>query len=324
MTAPPTGSAVRAFLAWRTVIAVLVGATLTVAPRITLGAEPEIVANVNGEPVTRAEFRRMLANPLTSRQLEQEPSVKRVQPNALDRLAMKNLIQRRLMLQEARRRNITVEEKEVDQAITSLRRQFKDLKRFGAWMKEQGLDERSLFASVRADMVADRVRTALLEGSHVTDDQVYDYYRAHLQDFRTGEEVRLRIIAVKDRSTGEEIMAALQRGRNFATVARQRSIGMRAAQGGDAGWLDSHTLWEPLRSVVRELKPHQAAGPLEKGGEFLIVRLEERRPARTKTMAESRAQIERILLPVKQREVIQTWLAEQEAKSKIDVLLLPS
>jgi len=80
-------------------------------------AEPEVVARVNGEPVTRSELQRILADPVTRRQLQQELGVSEPDSKELDRLALQKLISRRLVLQEAGRRNFTVTERELDQAL---------------------------------------------------------------------------------------------------------------------------------------------------------------------------------------------------------------
>jgi len=285
-------------------------------------ADVAVVARVNGAPVPRAEFQRMLDNPLTRSQLQQEIGVKDPDPKELERLALRKVIHHRLMLQEAARRRIAVTDAELDQAIAALRRRFEDLESFGKWMKEQGLDDRALFEAIRGDMLAGRVWASLAEGVRITEEEAQQYYSSHKQDLVTGEEVRLRIIAVKDEAAAEEILASLRKGASFGRLARQRSEGLRATQGGDTGWVDSRTLPKPLQKAVPLLKPGDVGGPLENGsGEFLLVGLEGRRPIRAKSLAEARPEIERRLLPARQQAAVTKWLTEQEQKSKIEILL---
>ena len=281
-----------------------------------------VAARVNGEPVTQAQLQRMLAAPLERQQLLQELGVPdHPGSKELDRLALRKLIHRRLILQEAGRRSFVVTEQDLDKAVTSLRRRFQDLSGLGAWMKEQGLDDQSLFETIRTDMLAARVRAALVEEVRVTDEEVQQYHQAHKEDLKT-EEVWLQIIAVKEWATAEEIVAALRKGEDFGVLARQRSVGRRAAQGGDMGWVEAERLGPPLREAVGTLKAGVARGPLQRGNEFLIVRLQERRPGKTKDLAAARPAIERRLLAAKQQEAVQAWLTDQERKSKIEVLAL--
>jgi len=280
-----------------------------------------VVARVNGDAVSEAEFRRMLGNPLTRGQLRQELRTADPDAKQLEALALRKAIHHRLMLQEAARRNIVVTPAELDEAIAALRRRFADLESFGRWMQEQGLNDKALFEAVRADMLAGRVWASLAEGARINEDEVLRYYEAHKAELVSGEEVRLRIIAVKDKAAADDVLASLKKGASFAQLARQRSEGLRAAQGGDTGWVDSRTLPETLLKAVPRLKPGDVAGPLETGsGEFLLVGLEGRRPMIAKSLAEARPEIERRLLPARQQAVVASWLTEQETKSKIEIL----
>jgi parvulin-like peptidyl-prolyl isomerase len=307
----------------RSILFVLVAsAGVALAPWGARSAEPEIVARVNGEPVTRGELERALADPLARLQLEQELDAQDSDSKGLERLALQKLIQRLLFLQEAGRRSFTVTEEDLDQALTTLRRRFTDLQSFGTWMKERGLDDGSLLDTVRAQVLMTRVWAALVKDVRPTEKEVQAYYEAHKEDLMIGEEVRLRFIAVTSKPAAEEIMAALLKGESFSRLAQTRSLGTRAAQGGDTGWVNSQTLPPPLQRAVDRLEVGDAAGPLEKGAdEFLIVGLEGRRPVRAKSLAEARPEIERRLLVARRQEAVEAWLAEQEEKSKIEVFL---
>jgi parvulin-like peptidyl-prolyl isomerase len=284
--------------------------------------KPEIVARVNGDPVSRAQFDRMVANPLTLSQAQRELRVQEPDSKQLERLAMRKLVHLRLLVQEADRRKIRVTQKELDEAITALRRRFDDLKDFGTWIKQQGLNDPELFESVRTDLLAERVTAALVEGVRVTEEQAQQYVEAHRDDLIIGAEVRLRIIAVSSKAEAQEIVAAVQKGEPFDRLARRRSMGRLAAKGGDTGWVDFQALPSPLREAAVKLKPGEVSGLLQKGAdEFLIVGLQGRRPVRAGSLAEARPEIERRLLLEKQQEAIETWLTEQERKSKIETFL---
>jgi parvulin-like peptidyl-prolyl isomerase len=303
-------------------IALLTGVALAHGLQITWSAEPEAVSRVNGDPVTRAQFERMAANPLTLRQAQQELGVEEVGRQALERLAMRRMVQLRLLIQEARRRNIVVTQDELDQAISVLRRRFGNLRDFGVWVKEQGLNDPELFETVRTDMLAERVTAALVEGVSVTEEQTQQYFEVHRDDLIIGAEVRIRIIAVSSKAEAEEIITAVRSGVPFDRLARRRSKGRLAARGGDTGWVNFQALPALLREAVTKLKPGEVCGPLEKSkDELLIVGLQDRRPIRAKSLDEARPEIKRRLVQVKQQEVVQAWLKEQEEKSKIEIFI---
>lgn len=289
------------------------------APRAVRGAEPEAVARVNGEVVTRAELDRMAASPVTVREAGRQLGAGRPAPRALEGLALRKLVHLRLLLQEARRRKIEVTDRELDREIASLRRRFGDLRRFGAWMKEQGLDDRSLFRAVRDDMVADRVREALVADVDVSDEHVRSYYDEHREDFRP-EEVRLQVIALADEAEAEDVVQALRAGASFDRMARARSRGLLAAKGGDTGWVALASLPSPLREAAVELEPGLARGPLRRGSDLLVVRLRDRRRGAPMELSEARPAIERRLLPERRRVALEAWLLEREGRAEIELL----
>ena len=305
----------------RAILTVLVAIGATALGLFTVWSQdPEIVARVNGEAVTRSELQRMVADPLVKRQLQQELGGQKADSKELDRLAVRKLILRRLVLQEAGRREVRVTDEDVTRAVADLHGRFKEPGKFSAWLKERGLDDSSLPDAIRTELLTTRVRAVLVEGVRITDEQVKEFYEAHKEELKTAGQVRLRILAVKDKKGAEETLAALRKGQDFARLARERSL-FRATQGGDTGWVSPRTLPSPLRETVGTLKAGETRGPLQSGTAFLLVRVEDRRPAQPMSLAEARPAIERRLLAPKQQEMLQAWVTEQEKKAKIEVFL---
>jgi parvulin-like peptidyl-prolyl isomerase len=311
--------AARALLPWTILIVLMVGAAVALGPRGALSEE--VVARVNGEPVSRGEWERMVADPVTRHQLQRELGVKEPGRNELGRLALRKLINRRLILQEASRRGFTVTEQDLSRATVAVRGRFKDLKAFGTWLRSEDLNDRSLQEVLRGQLLAARVLATLVEDVHLTEEQVQEYYEAHPDQLKIPEEVRLRIIAVKDKAVAEEILAAAQNGEDFDRLVRERPTGSGPTHDLDMGPVSPESLAQPLREAVGALKSGETGGPVPMSANFLVVRLEERRLARVKSATEARPEIERHLLTEKRQAVVHGWLTAQEAKSKIEVFL---
>ncbi|HSB69951.1 MAG TPA: peptidyl-prolyl cis-trans isomerase [Candidatus Methylomirabilis sp.] len=312
----------RALLRWAMLIVLVAGIATVVVVSRPRGAEPDVVARVNGEPVTRGDVQRLLADSLARRQLQQELGAQGSDTKALERLAVQRLINRRLLVQEAGRRKVRVTQEDLSQATVALRSRFKDLKEMGAWMKARGLDDVSLQDLLGTGLLMTRVLAALVEGVRLSDGQVEAYYAAHPDELKAADAVRLRVIAVKDKAAADEIAAALKGGEAFDHLARERSA-VRPEQGGDLSWVNTSRLMPALQGAVKTLKPGETSPPLALGEQIVLVRLEERRAAHTLSLAEARPAIERRLLSPKQQEIVQAWLKEQEKQSKIEVLIQP-
>jgi parvulin-like peptidyl-prolyl isomerase len=316
---PAVARAVRALLA---VIVPLVGVFASCAAHSALSAEPKAVARVNGEVITERDVHRVLGDPAIRLQLLQGDPGFRV-PNAttLNRLAIQKLIEHRLLLQEARRRNIEVSEKELDQAVVDLRRRFKDLKDLGIWMKVHEVDDRSLLDVIRDELLIKHAAEALVKDVRVSEQEIQAYYEAHKEELRAPGQFRLQIIAVESKEVAQQLLMDVYSGADFGQLARARSRGERAAQGGDTGWVSWKDIPTPLRDVVRGLKIGQIGGPVGSGTDYRLVRLTGHRPGPTKTLAEVRPEVQRRALEAKRKRVYQEWRADQEQKSKVEWLI---
>jgi len=296
------------------------GAASALPPIIPQDPQNEVLARVNGEPVTRADLQGLLADPGAHWQLQEELETAGADDTGLHALALRKLVQRRLFLQQADRQNIEITAKELEQAIVALRNRFPDLASFGVWMQSRGLDEQTLFDRLREDLRVKRVIAALVEDVKVSTQQVQDYYASRGEDLQS-EAVRLRMIVVRSVEEAEAILAALRAGEDFSLLAKQHSLGQRAAQGGDTGWHDLRKLAQPLRMAVDSLQTGEASHPLQRNtDEYLIVALQDRRPLPADTLEAARPVIEQRLLTTLRQEAVGTWLKQQESRSTIELL----
>jgi tetratricopeptide (TPR) repeat protein len=69
----------------------------------------------------------------------------------------------------------------------------------------------------------------------------------------------LRIIVVDSREKAERLLAALNRGEDFATLASQNSSDPSADEGGDLGTIKAEDLRAELREAVEQLRPGQVS-----------------------------------------------------------------
>lgn len=320
---PSAGSLMRRALRLGVVLIVLAtGGPDDLAPQVAWGAEPEIVARVNGAAVTRQELQSMLGDSFTERSLLQELGDDNPKKNDLERLAVRKLIRHRLFLQEAERLGFTVTEAELDQSLMVLRKRFEDLAQLGAWMHDRGHDDQSLLDTLRSQILMTKVWERLAEGVMVSKEQVKAYYETHKEKLFIGEEVRLRIIAVRDAEAAEEILAKLKNGESFARLAQERSLGLRASQGGDTGWVNYKTLSPMLQQAVSLLQAGDVSGPLQRSPEeYLLIGLEGRRSLPAMNLAQARPEIEQRLLAEERQKVVDGWLEEQEKQAQIEILL---
>ncbi|NIA71855.1 peptidylprolyl isomerase [Pelagibius litoralis] len=147
--------------------------------------------------------------------------------------------------------------------------------------RAQGLAED---AEVRERLVGleDRVlSTVFLErylAEQVTTAAVRERYDALVALRRANREVRARHIIVETEEEAEAIIAELDGGAVFPTLARERSIGPSAERGGDLGYFFARRMAPAFAEALHKLEPGSySAEPVETEFGWHVILLVERR-----------------------------------------------
>jgi peptidyl-prolyl cis-trans isomerase C len=195
-------------------LTVVLAASAPLAGRAASHADP-VVAIVDDAPIHRAEvLQEIAALPAHYRQLP----VERLYPAVLNRL-----IDARLLVAEGLRRRL--------QDDARVRRRL-------ARMRQRILQEELLDRHVRATVTEAAVRAG------------YDDYVRKNPPTR---QVSARHILVETAAEAREVIRALQAGSDFAALARARSIGPAAADGGDLGYFGPGEVLQPVAEAAFRL-----------------------------------------------------------------------
>ncbi|MSP02876.1 MAG: peptidylprolyl isomerase [Acetobacteraceae bacterium] len=115
-------------------------------------------------------------------------------------------------------------------------------------------------------------------GRGVTEADLLDRYQRDIAGRPGPEEVHLRAIAVRREEEAAVLIAELRGGADFAAVARRSSIDVTASQGGDLGFQTRDMLNPEIGAVVFALAPGRLHDfPVVSGGNWMVLRVEERR-----------------------------------------------
>jgi peptidyl-prolyl cis-trans isomerase SurA len=229
-----------------------------------------IVAVVGDEVVLLSEVDEelYLANARGDLTLDDEAAIQRERAAVLD-----ELVEAKILLEEARRQAIRVERAEIDRAveasIADVRRRFASEDAFLAQLRDEGLSLDHLRSSQRAKveeqlMVRQLVDRSVRSRVNVEDAEVREYWEQHQAEIpRVPAGLSLSRIVVRFDESGAVDSAAVRRaeivkgrleaGEDFATLARVFSEGPGADQGGEIGWLKREDLDPDVAAAVAEL-----------------------------------------------------------------------
>lgn len=278
--------------------------------------DPSVIASVNGVALSRADFAHELSREIESTDAA-PPTPEQLEP--IKRALLDTLIQRMLLLQVAREKNITVAPDEVDRAVLRLRA---DYPTDGF---DQALSQAHLsLAELKKDQEASLTVLKLFEQEiyprvGVTEAEIHDYFDAHEADFSEPEQVHAAQIVVKEAEEAKRIQQLLRQGQKFADLARKYSLSADAKVGGDLGFFPRGQMPPPFDQVCFSLPVGQVSDVVATEYGFHLFKVLEKRPARKQEFAQVRAEIEHRLLEQKRAQAQGDYVQSLKAKAQVHV-----
>ena len=155
---------------------------------------------------------------------------------------------------------------------------------------------------------------------------VESYYRAHLQEWTTNDQVKLRMIKIapgsdpaKKRKMIQEIREKIVRGADFASLAKVYSEDSTQDNGGDWGWVKHGDLNPEMEQMVFHLPTGKVSEIIELNQTFYIMLAEQKKGGVAKPLKELRTEIENRLLQVERQKDQQEWLQRLRKKAFVKI-----
>ncbi len=294
----------------------------------------KVVAVVNDEVITQSELDQFLApiyDQYKSNNLSQGELASKM--NEARQSLLNQLIEDKLVYQEAKRLGVQVTEEEVTARLNEFKEKFKS-DDFEKLLVSQGLTISKLRDRYREQLAIQKlhqheVRSKVI----VTPKDIEGYYRSHLDKFSKKESVRARTITIRKsedpvkkkeedamaKASADEILRQLYGGANFEDLAKQYSQDTKAASGGELGIVERGDLVNPIDGVVFNLKPGEISPVLETDMGFHIFKIEEKNEQETKTMEAVRDQIQDLVFREKSHIRFKEWMEELKKNAYISI-----
>jgi len=113
------------------------------------------------------------------------------------------------------------------------------------------------------------------------EDEIRSYYQQHQNEFRSGEEVRVRQILVNDETAAKDILRKLEGGASFEELSSQFSRAPNAKRGGEIGFVSRGEVPKMFEDEIFRLQAGQVSEIIRTDSSFHIFKVEERRPPGT-------------------------------------------
>lgn len=128
-------------------------------------------------------------------------------------------------------------------------------------------------------------------GAAITDAALKAAYDAKYAGADPAREFHAAHILVKTEDEAKAIKDQIDKGADFATLAKEKSTGPSGPNGGDLGWFSAGMMVKPFEDAVMALKPGEVSGPVETQFGWHIIKLDEVRDAAVPSMEEARDEL---------------------------------
>lgn len=281
------------------------------APAAPAGPTP--VALVNGEPVAPATLARELRQTQAGGEGEGPGDV-------LRRRVLDDLVDRALLLQQARARSVVVGQDQVERAFLRIRNEYPGT-HFDDMLAQERLSQGELKARLKDQLTVERLfHEEVFPRVRVEDAEVDRWYADHAAEFQEAEKVRVLQVVVASRDEAARVREQLRRDpAAFAEVARRASIAPEGKNGGDLGWIEHRAGFPEVFEVCFTLPLNTLSEVTPSPYGFHLFKVVEKRPASRRALEQARAEIAERLLRDKRARAQEEYLSTLRSRASIQL-----
>jgi peptidyl-prolyl cis-trans isomerase C len=204
------------------------------------------------------------------------------------------------------------------EAKETLLRTLTDYKLFAKAARQENLDkipqvDRKINAAIEKALTEAFLRRTLDDVS-ISEKDLRNYYKAHLREFQSPEQIKIRQIVVETEEAAGKILETLEAGAEFEKIAREKSLGATAQSGGELGWFGRGRLDPSLERAGFTLKKGEISDIIKTPSGSHLIKLEDKRSARQQSFSEVRNRIKQRLQERKQKEIKEQKRRELEQR----------
>lgn len=284
-----------------------------------------IVAEVNNEIITMSELDQMVK--LIQAQAGINPSSREAQ--AMKREMLESLIDRKLAKAEAKRRGLTVADKDLDMAVEDFkkRNRLPDEAALNQALAKMGLTLKDLRQQL-ADQIQQERLVFIAMGakkSEVPEAEVRRFYDANFKE--GGNQVHLQVINMpyppgaapgqkeELQKKAEVVLKEFRQGEPLTEILRKHSLILK-----DLGVINQGDLNPQLGGMIDKLRPGELV-PIQTPEGFQLVILKERRSGKPRSFEDVAPEIRRLLSRQDMEKKFMEWVKTLRVKAHIKIML---
>ena len=275
---------------------------------------PRAVAVVNGEPIAAEALKRELEHARAAGAKGGSPD------GVLRRRLLEDAVERALLLQQARARNVTVGQDQVERALLRVRADYPG-SHFDDLLAQERLSQGELKARLKEQLTVEKLfADEVFPSVQVTEADVARHYAEHSEEFAQPQQVRASQVVVRTREEAQKLrQELLRRPKSFPDVARRASLSPEGRAGGDLGWFGKGSGMPEVFDTCFTLPVNALSEVTPSPYGFHLFKVTARRPAQHRPLDEVRPAIYDKLLRERRASAQEVYLAALRQKAQIQI-----
>jgi foldase protein PrsA len=214
---------------------------------------------------------------------------------------------------EADEMKLTVSDAEVKKSFADQKKQnFPKDADFQKFLKESGQSEQDILMRVKLDLLSQKIRDKVVKGKDkVSDAQVKDFYDKNKDRFAQPETRDLRIVLTKTEAKAQEAKQALDSGGSWRDVVKEYSIDQASkAQGGTLPAQAKGTLEKDLDAAVFAASRGEVGGPVKTQFGWYVFEVTKVNKASQQSLKDATPTIKQTLVSQNQQKALDGFIAD--------------
>ncbi len=307
-------------------VAVLAGMVVNFTPNIGGRSGPQAsegatLMTVNGQPVSEREIDR----------LKKGSQIFNMGLDGVAAQDLNNLLVDQAVLITAARQDaarVNISNGDVRKFIADLRQQqgLATDADYLAKIQGFGYTDAGFREAVRQQLQLNKRIKEITDGVTVTDEELKFHLEQNPQAYKNDARILARQIVVSDKKAADDAKARLDKGEDFAAVAKAVSKEL-ADQDGALGAKKGEKIPQPITKIALpskiadeafKLASGATSGVLEDSGKFYIIKVEKSLPAGAQTFDEAKTKLAEDVKAAKANQAIEDWVKDIQSKAKVE------
>ncbi len=246
--------------------------------------------------------------------------------------ALENLINQRILLHEADKKDIQAEKESVDARIAEIKSRFPDPEKFKEQLASMGVSDEEFLHEIEQNVILETLIEAQTKDvKEANQEEVEEFYRSNPDSFKKPEQVQASHILLKiDPGTANDetrtqkrlelsrLRGEVEKGVDFAQLAREHSDCPSSARGGDLGLFERGRMVKEFDDVAFGMKAGEVSEIVETQFGYHLIKVTDRQDAGTVPLGEVQEKILSFLNRQKQEQAVGDYLEKLRGTAQIE------